>query len=60
MNLVIIGVILAIIIGAPLVVIWALNTLFGLGINYGFSEWVAAYILYGVFWNNHTISIKKG
>ena len=29
----------------PLAVIWALNTLFGLGIAYGFYEWLAVLVL---------------
>lgn len=38
--------ILLIIVG-PLLVIWALNTLFGLAIGYGIAEWFAAAILMG-------------
>ena len=29
----------------PLAVIWALNTLFGLGIAYGFYEWLAVLVM---------------
>lgn len=32
----------------PLLLIWSLNTLFALGIAYGFFEWLAALILIGV------------
>jgi hypothetical protein len=34
---------------APLFLIWALNTLFGLGIAYGFFEWLAALLIIGFF-----------
>ena len=33
----------------PLAIIWALNTLFSLGIAYGFAEWVATFLLLSVF-----------
>lgn len=32
---------------APLVLIWSLNTLFGLTIAYGFFEWLAGLFLLG-------------
>lgn len=32
---------------APLVLIWSLNTLFGLTIAYGFYEWLAGLFLLG-------------
>ena len=47
--LIIIAIAIAVIIGFPLAVIWALNTLFGLTIAYGFFEWLAAFILVAVF-----------
>jgi len=34
----------------PLVVIWALNTLFGLGIGYTLWNWLAMLILLLMFW----------
>jgi hypothetical protein len=34
---------------APVLLIWALNTLFGLGIAYGFFEWLAALLILGFF-----------
>jgi len=40
---------LTIIVFAPLVTIWALNTLFGLGIAYTFWTWAAAVWLQGIF-----------
>jgi hypothetical protein len=33
----------------PLAIIWALNTLFSLGIAYGFYEWMATFLLLSVF-----------
>jgi hypothetical protein len=41
----------------PLLVLWSINTLFGLGIAYTFKNWVATLILSGVFKN--TIDYKK-
>jgi len=40
---------IAVIVLAPLVTIWALNTLFGLGIAYTFWTWAAAVWLQGIF-----------
>jgi len=37
----------ALIVFMPLVAIWSLNTLFGLGIAYTFKTWCAAVILCG-------------
>ena len=45
----IIGALIALIIFAPLAVIWSLNTLFGLGIAYTFTNWLAMVILTGTF-----------
>lgn len=36
---------IAALIGFPLMLIWSINTLFGLGIDYGFAEWLAAAFL---------------
>jgi len=33
----------------PIILIWSLNTLFGLGIAYNFWTWLAALILGGLF-----------
>jgi len=33
----------------PLSMVWAVNTLFSLNIEYGFEEWLAAVILYQMF-----------
>lgn len=38
-------VLIAIIIAGPLLVLWALNTLFGLGIDYNIWTWLAVVIL---------------
>lgn len=32
----------------PFLLIWALNTLFGLGISYDWNTWAAAFVLGGV------------
>lgn len=45
----IIGALIVLIIFAPLAVIWSLNTLFGLGIAYTFTNWLAMVILTGTF-----------
>lgn len=45
-----IGLALVVFIGAPLAVIWALNTLFPvLNIPFGFDTWLAAYIIPAAF-----------
>lgn len=33
----------------PLVLLWALNTLFGTGLAYSFFNWLAALVLIGLF-----------
>lgn len=38
-------IVVALIVIGPLLLIWALNTLFGLGIDYNFWTWCAAAIL---------------
>lgn len=50
--------IVAIIIFAPLVIIWALNTLFGLGIEYTFWTWLAALILTSSF-GKASVTVNK-
>jgi len=45
MPLILILFVLAVIIIGPLLVLWSLNTLFGLGIDYNFFTWVAVVIL---------------
>jgi hypothetical protein len=34
---------------APLAVVWALNTLFSLGLAYSWREWLAVVVLLGAF-----------
>jgi hypothetical protein len=46
------------VIAGPLLVIWALNTLFNLSIAYGFFEWLAGLILLGYF-KTSPIQINK-
>ena len=47
----------ALLIGGPLLIIWALNTLFpSLAIEYGLAEWFAVVILSGVFKSNVKVS----
>ena len=41
----VVGILVLAIMFMPLAVIWALNTLFGLGIAYGFYEWLAVFVL---------------
>jgi hypothetical protein len=45
--------------GMPLAAIWAVNTLFGLGIAYTFETWCAAGILFIFFAPNGTSSSTK-
>lgn len=44
-NAVLIGLLLGVILVVPFINIWALNTLFGLGIAYTFWTWVASLVL---------------
>lgn len=43
--LLLILIVVALVAIGPLLLIWALNTLFGLGIEYNFWTWCAAFIL---------------
>ncbi len=47
--------ILLIIVFGPLLTIWSLNTLFGLGIGYTFKTWLASLLLGGLI---HKTQIK--
>jgi hypothetical protein len=48
MNIIVLSfLVVALIIAGPLLLIWALNTLFGLGIAYNIWTWLAALILGG-------------
>ena len=44
-NLAIVAVVVLVIIFGPLLTIWSLNTLFGLGIAYTFWTWLATVVL---------------
>lgn len=55
----IVSLIIAIVIFAPLVVIWALNTLFNLGIVYNFWTWLATAVLTGTFGKTNYVKIRK-
>lgn len=46
---VVVGILVLVIMFMPLAVIWALNTLFSLGIAYGFYEWLAVLVLSAFF-----------
>jgi len=41
--------VIAIIAFGPLVLLWSLNTLFGMGLAYSFFNWLAALVLIGLF-----------
>lgn len=57
--LLIIAVVIAIIILAPLAIIWALNTLFALDIAYNFWTWLAVLVLSATFGKPSSVRIKK-
>lgn len=54
-------ILLSIVVFAPLVTLWSLNTLFGLGIEYGFYEWLAVVWLSTVTFGGiaYNVSRKK-
>lgn len=41
--------VIALIAFGPLVLLWALNTLFSMGLAYSFLNWLAALVLIGLF-----------
>lgn len=41
--------VIALIAFVPLVLLWSLNTLFGMGLAYSFLNWLAALVLIGLF-----------
>ena len=47
-KLILIIVVLVVLIVGPLLAIWSLNTLFGLGIAYSIKTWFAALVLAGI------------
>lgn len=58
-DLLLILLIILVIVLGPLLIIWSLNTLFGLGIAYTLQTWVAALILGGVLSRSASSSSKK-
>lgn len=48
MPVILILIVVALVTAGPLVVIWALNQLFGLSIDYTFWNWLAVIVLAGV------------
>ena len=50
--------VIAIIVFAPFIIIWALNTLFALGIEYTFWTWLAMLVVTGAFGKTH-VKINK-
>ena len=42
----------------PLLLLWSLNTLFGVGLAYSFLNWLAALVLIGLFGKNN-VTVKK-
>jgi hypothetical protein len=55
---VLLATIVLLVIFMPLAVIWAMNTLFSLGIAYGFYEWLAVFVL-ALFLNARNGIIKN-
>lgn len=53
-----VAMVLLLIVLMPLAVIWALNTLFTLGIAYGFYEWLAVLVL-SAFLQTRTVTNNK-
>lgn len=47
---------ICVIIFGPLALIWSVNTLFGLTIEYGFFQWLAAAVLAGAVKANVTVN----
>lgn len=44
-GLLVLGLVVVLVVLGPLASVWALNTLFGLGIGYSFKTWAAALLL---------------
>jgi hypothetical protein len=51
--------IIALVIFYPFVIIWAVNTLFGFGIQYTFWTWLATLILTGAFGRSN-VNVRQG
>jgi hypothetical protein len=56
---IIIAVVLAVLVFAPLAILWALNTLFGLGLSYTFTNWLATLILSSLLGSKSAPSSSK-
>ena len=50
---------LGLLVAIPLLAIWSLNTLFGLGIAYTFLNWLAAIVLITIFGASTTRTIEN-
>ena len=51
--------VLALVLFWPFALIWAVNTLFGLGIAYTFWTWLAAFIMMVAFGKTHIKVVEK-
>lgn len=58
MSLILVLIAIALIITGPLLVIWAINTIFGLGIEFTIWTWIAVVILVGAIRSDINISNK--
>ena len=56
LGLVIIAAIVAV---GPLLIMWSMNTLFGLGIQYGLKEWIAVFILTSIFAPKTSVKVRQ-
>ena len=56
LGLVIIAAIVAV---GPLLIMWSMNTLFGLGIQYGLKEWIAVFILTSIFAPKTAVKVRQ-
>lgn len=52
MNYFIVALVVFVIIADPLALVWSINTLFGVGIDYNFYTWLAAFLLGGAVSGN--------
>lgn len=51
--------ILALVFACPFIVIWCLNTLFGLAIPFTFKTWCASFLLKGILSGNIKARVKE-
>lgn len=56
LGIVIIAAIVAV---GPLLIVWSMNTLFGLGIQYGLKEWIAVFILTSIFAPKTSVKVQQ-